>query len=261
MQSEAGCDAMFKRTRTEVSPRDALTESSTLIAVAAAGAILIASTPLDTQVGRWLLHATIFEHGPLFYQLAPTITTILMVCGLLAIFAARHYANERWRASGVFLILLVLIGHAVSAWAACGECSAGYCCAAGWWLWRRKHPAWALASLVVGLVFGLWIGLQCVATGRHPFSDTIWSALLIFGLAHLLYYHALRMQLLRRGAQGDSDDSRHLAPPRLPGLRTMLLLLVLALIARVPHEGQPTDRTRVAMSPSPQQPAPEKAQP
>jgi hypothetical protein len=252
---------MFEGARTEVSPRDALTESGTLITLAAAGAILLASTPLDTQIGRWLLHATIFEHWPLFYQLAPAITTILMVFGLLAIFAGRQYANECWRASGVFLILLVMIGSAVSAWAACGECSAGYCCAAGWWIWKRKHPTWALASLVVGLAFGLWIGLECVASGRHPFSDTIWSALLIFGLAHLLYYHALRMQLLRRGADGASDTSRHLAPSRLPGLRTMLLLLVLALIARAPH-GQPTDRTRVAMSPAPQQqPAPEKAQP
>jgi ribose/xylose/arabinose/galactoside ABC-type transport system permease subunit len=184
-----------------------------------------------------------------------------MMFGLLAIFAGRQYANECWRASGVFLILLVLIGYAVSAWAACGDCSAGYCCAAGWWIWRRRHPAWALASLLVGLAFGLWIGLQCVATGRHPFSDSIWSALLIFGLAHLLYYHALRMQLLRPAADGASDNSRQLAPRRLPGLRMMLLLLILALIAHAPHGGQPTDRARVALSPLPQQPAPDKAQP
>jgi hypothetical protein len=60
-------------------------------------------------------------------------------------------------------------------------------------VWKLHRPVWAWGSLAVGVVVGLELGFGCVAAGRHPFSDTIWSALLTFGLAHLLYYHVLSL--------------------------------------------------------------------
>ena len=32
----------------------------------------------------------------------------------------------------------------------CGHCSVGYLYAVGWWVWRRRHPRWALLSLIAG---------------------------------------------------------------------------------------------------------------
>src|SRR5208337_1633348 len=75
----------------------------------------------------------------------------------------------------------------------CGHCSVGFLYASGWWLWKRRRPRWAAASLATGLTVGAALGLGRMAAGGHFLSDVIWSALLALGLAHVLYYHILRL--------------------------------------------------------------------
>jgi lipid A 4'-phosphatase len=75
----------------------------------------------------------------------------------------------------------------------CGHCSVGYLYALGWWVWRRSHPRRALVSLASGLVFGTLLGVGRMATGAHFLSDAVWSALIAFIIAHVIYYYVLRI--------------------------------------------------------------------
>ena len=61
------------------------------------------------------------------------------------------------------------------------------------WIWKRRRPGWARASLALELAVGFALGLGRMAAGAHFLSDVIWSALLSLGLAHVLYYHILRL--------------------------------------------------------------------
>jgi hypothetical protein len=106
----------------------------------------------------------------------------------------------------------------------------GFLYASGWWLWKRRRPRYARLFLVFGLVIGLGIGLGGMAAGEHFLSDVLWSALLALGLAHILYYYIL--QIPQRGAS---------VTARLPGKGMMIVLLVLAMIARIPHDERLTN--------------------
>jgi hypothetical protein len=130
------------------------------------------------------------------------------------------------RENGVFLILLVLIGPAIGGALGLAPSSAGFYGAAGWWIGRRHHPGWATVSLASGLILGLALGLSEMATGSQRLSQILWSGLVILGLAHALYHYVLRLPL--RNDPG--------ASARLPGLPAMCLLLVVAAVARLPHD-------------------------
>jgi membrane-associated phospholipid phosphatase len=91
-----------------------------------------------------------------------------------------------------------LIGTEGGASFPCGHCSVGFMCAAGWWIWRRRRPAWAAGSLAGGLALGLLLGAGRMAAGAHFLSDIIWSALLAFGVLHVLWYHVLPVIATRR---------------------------------------------------------------
>ena len=84
-----------------------------------------------------------------------------------------------------------LIGTEGGAAFPCGHCSVGFMFAAGWWIWRRRRPAWAVASLAGGLALGALLGVGRMAAGAHFLSDILWSALLAFGVLHVLWYHVL----------------------------------------------------------------------
>ena len=157
------------------------------------------------------------------YRLAPYITVSLLTIGMVRLLAGHLHKRDNWRESGIFLIFCVLIGpgllinavfkdhwdrprprdvvefggalhYAPAPWPGgegggsfpCGHCSVGFLYASGWWIWRRRRPAWARASLVVGLALGSALGLGRMAAGAHFLSDVIWSALLALGLAHVL---------------------------------------------------------------------------
>jgi lipid A 4'-phosphatase len=84
-----------------------------------------------------------------------------------------------------------LIGTEGGASFPCGHCSVGFMFAAGWWIWRRRRPGRAAASMGGGLALGLLLGVGRMAAGAHFFSDVVWSALLAFGVLHVLWYRVL----------------------------------------------------------------------
>ncbi len=217
----------------------------------------------------------------LLYRAAPWVTALLVTAGLAALGAsfarARHYCRR-----GAVLVLLgvalgpgllanvvfkdhwqhprprdliefggplhyvpsPLIGREGGASFPCGHCSVGFMCAAGWWIWRRRRPAWAAASLAGGLTLGLLLGAGRMAAGAHFLSDIFWSALLAFGVLHVLWYH-----LLPAPAGEETPAARNLTLPpsrvaaassrRWRSLSTLLaplagLAVLLALFA-TPH--------------------------
>ena len=164
----------------------------------------------------------------LLYRAAPWVTATLVIAGLAGLAASFTRSRAGWRRAAVLVLLGVaigpgllanavfkdhwqhprprdliefggplhyvpapLIGSAGGASFPCGHCSVGFMCAAGWWHWKRRRPAWARASLAGGLALGLLLGVGRMAAGGHFLSDIAWSALLAFGVLHVLWYHVL----------------------------------------------------------------------
>ena len=164
----------------------------------------------------------------LLYRAAPWVTATLVIAGLAGLAASFTRSRAGWRRAAVLVLLGVaigpgllanavfkdhwqhprprdliefggplhyvpapLIGSAGGASFPCGHCSVGFMCAAGWWHWKRRRPAWARASLAGGLALGLLLGVGRMAAGAHFLSDIAWSALLAFGVLHVLWYHVL----------------------------------------------------------------------
>jgi membrane-associated PAP2 superfamily phosphatase len=164
----------------------------------------------------------------LLYRAAPWVSAVLVVAGLAALAMSFTRARADWRRPAVLVLLGVAVGPGVLANAVfkdhwqhprprdlvefggplhyvpspligteggasfpCGHCSVGFMFAAGWWIWRRRRPGWAAASMGGGLALGLLLGVGRMAAGAHFFSDIVWSALLAFGVLHVLWYRVL----------------------------------------------------------------------
>jgi len=163
------------------------------------------------------------------YRLAPPLTVALVLGALGWLIAALLSRNDRWRRDATFVLLSVALGpgliinagfkdhwhrprprdvvqfagplHYVpaplhgqgGASFPCGHCSVGFAYGLGFWIWRSRRRAWARISLATGIAAGAALGLGRMAAGAHFLSDIVWSALLTFTVAHLLYYHVLRI--------------------------------------------------------------------
>ena len=195
------------------------------------------------------------------YGLAPGITASLVIAGLAVLAAGLVRGQGAWRRNGIFLLLSVALGPGLvvnaifkdhwhrprprdiaefggplhyrpaplpggegGASFPCGHCSVGFLYAAGWWMWKRRRPAWAWGSLAAGLTAGFALGLGRMAAGGHFLSDVIWSALLALGVAHFLYYYVLRIPV---------HESRETAalPARGPASRRQRVTAVISVIA------------------------------
>jgi len=179
----------------------------------------------------------------LLYRSASWITAALVITGLVALAMSLAPARSAWRRPAVLLLLSVAIGPGLlgnalfkdhwqhprprdlvefggsahyapsplrgtesGASFPCGHCTVGFLFGCGWWIWKRRRPRWAAASLVLGLALGLLLGVGRMAAGAHFFSDIVWSALLAFAVVHVLHYYLLspegRSQLFWRRASG-----------------------------------------------------------
>ena len=164
----------------------------------------------------------------LLYGAAPWITASLVLIGLVALAAGILRDRRTWRLHAVFLLLSVVVGPGLlintvfkDHWSRprpreivafggplqyvpaplpgreagasfpCGHCSVGFLYGAGWWIWKRRRPAWARTSLAIGILAGVALGAGRMAAGGHFASDVVWSALLAYGVCHILYYHVL----------------------------------------------------------------------
>jgi membrane-associated PAP2 superfamily phosphatase len=214
----------------------------------AAGALLLIAvsglTPLDSSVRAMLSPLGSRLFSPALPSWTFAITTGLLTVGLLSLMSGRTHRTcraraECWRGNGIFLILLVLLGPALADSLGLASSCAGFYAAAGWWIGRRRHPGWALASLAVGLALPLVLGLSGLASGGLRLSEILWSGLAILGLAHALYYYVLRLPLHAKPINEPSTLSNRLdVPARLPGLPAMCLLLVAAAVVRLPHDAR-----------------------
>jgi membrane-associated PAP2 superfamily phosphatase len=164
----------------------------------------------------------------LLYAMAPWITASLVVAGFAAMGAGLVRGREDWRRDATLVLLAVVLGPGLLVnlvfkdhWHRprprdvaqfggqlhytppplrgeggksfpCGHCSVGFLYGVGWWLWRRRSPYLAAASLAIGLLAGTALGVGRMAAGGHFLSDIVWSALLAFGVTHALYHYVLR---------------------------------------------------------------------
>jgi membrane-associated PAP2 superfamily phosphatase len=225
----------------------------------------------------------------LLYELASPLTASLIVLGLLGLVAGHVRGREAWRTYGIFLILSIVVGPGLIVNAGlkdhwerprprdivefggplhyspaplpgeggksfpCGHCSVGFLFAAGWWVWKRRRPTWAYASLGLGLVVGVALGAGRMAGGGHFFSDVIWSALLTWGVTHALYYYVLRIPAYEARRQGVLLTKT--SPLRLKRVTTVLAVLgatgVLVALFLTPHGRRFATNVDLASLPSP----------
>jgi lipid A 4'-phosphatase len=253
--------------------------AATPLDIAAARLFYRAASP-----GLWPLAAR--EPWSFLYSAAPWITASLVLAGLALLAAARLHRQDRQRRGALLLLLALAIGPGLLGngvfkdhWARprpreilqfggalsyvpaplpgrnggasfpCGHCSVGFLYGAGWWIWRRRRPAWARASLGVGIAAGLALGLGRMAAGAHFLSDVLWSALLAYGVCHVLGYHVLHLERADGGAGASAKPLHPLwtrvgAPAAvLGGLAVLLALFVTAhgtrVSARIPLASLP----------------------
>jgi membrane-associated PAP2 superfamily phosphatase len=197
----------------------------------------------------------------ILYRAAPWITASLLIAGLAAFALSLTPQRRHWRRAATLVLLSVvigpgLIGNAVlkdhwqhprprdlaelggsmhyvpsplvgkegGASFPCGHCTVGFLYGLGWWIFRRRRPRWAAASLIAGLTVGALLGAGRMAAGAHFLSDVIWSALLAYGVTHLLYYHVLRL---------DAPEPRPEASPEERSPRWLRALGIAAPLAGV----------------------------
>lgn len=194
----------------------------------------------------------------ILYRAASWITASLLVAGLSALVLSLTPRRRHWRGAATLVLLSVvigpgLIGNAVlkdhwrhprprdvielggsmhyvpspligpegGASFPCGHCTVGFLYGIGWWIFRRR-TRWATLSLTAGLTAGALLGLGRMAAGAHFLSDVIWSALLAYGVTHLVYYYLLKPDAYEGQPQG--------VAPRRTGVLGIVAPLAAALV-------------------------------
>lgn len=75
----------------------------------------------------------------------------------------------------------------------CGHSSAGFLFSAFFLIWLRRRPWLAVLALLGSIGLGTLLGIARMTAGDHFLSDVIWSAVIVYGLAVVLYYFILRV--------------------------------------------------------------------
>lgn len=75
----------------------------------------------------------------------------------------------------------------------CGHCSVGFAFYGFWFIWLRRRPGLAWAMFAFATFSGVLIGVGRLSAGGHFLSDTLWSGLLMFATAALIYHALLKV--------------------------------------------------------------------
>ncbi len=75
----------------------------------------------------------------------------------------------------------------------CGHSSVGFMLGVFFMIWRRRRPRLAWIALAGSVVLGTLLGIGRMVAGDHFLSDVIWSAVIAYGVAWILYYFVLRI--------------------------------------------------------------------
>ena len=187
------------------------------------------------------------------YQMAPLLVGLVLLGALLALAAGYLWPRaRRLRPYAVLLIALAVIGPGLVVNAVfkdnwgrprphqtlelggteayvpplamgesktgksfpAGHSSAGFMLAVFFLIWRRSRPRLAFASLAGALVLGALLGVGRMAAGDHFLSDVIWSGVMVYGVALVLYFGVLRIPT--REASGTPVAPDDAAGPRHP---------------------------------------------
>lgn len=208
----------------------------------------------------------------ILYRAASWITALLIVTGLAALALSFTKRRRHWRGAATLVLLAVvigpglignavlkdhwqhprprdlvelggsmqyvpspLIGHEGGASFPCGHCTVGFLFGLGWWINRGRRPRWAAASLAAGLGVGTLLGVGRMAAGAHFLSDVIWSALLAYGVTHILYYHVLRLEAPAAPAVPSPQDHSPRWPRALSIAAPLAGVVVLLALTVLPH--------------------------
>ena len=98
-----------------------------------------------------------------------------------------------------------------------GHSAVGFALGAFFLIWQRRRPRLAWGALIVSIVLGALIGAGRMIAGDHFLSDVIWSAVLTYGVAWVLYWFVLRIPQ-REQATRDRSPSPPLRRFSHPGL-------------------------------------------
>ena len=223
------------------------------------------------------------------YRLAPWVTASLVLAGLAALAAGVALRRDAWRRHAIFVLASVVLGPGILINAVfkdhwnrprprdlvefggamryavaplrgeggksfpCGHCSVGFLYGMGWWIWRRRRPALAAASMATGLAIGTALGVGRMAAGGHFLSDAVWSALIALGTAHALYHYVLRIpdQETRAPDERIGAGRARVRQRALVALAALGGVAVLAALFVAPHGAPLAARVRLSSLPRP----------
>jgi membrane-associated PAP2 superfamily phosphatase len=174
------------------------------------------------------------------YQASPVLVSLMLIGSLLTLAATWVWTVwRRWRRYAVFVLVLTLLGPGLvingvikDYWGRprphqtvelggtlayvpplvrrpegkgmsfpSGHSAVGFALGGFFLIWQRRRPRLAWTALLISAVLGALIGAGRMIAGDHFLSDVIWSAVLTYGVAWVLYWFVLRIPQREQAAR------------------------------------------------------------